>query len=149
MSVDVSAVTCRTWQSADWSSSGKLLSIADVEYQLGGRLRLPVYASSFSASEAEKLAASLLEGQIKFRMRQLQVDIFSGNVLFVSGMSYGYASPHVALGRRPVFWPFRSLDGKPWLETSCFRTEQYVSSLFVCMAGILDLASAMVCTVPP
>ena len=61
--VDVSEVTCRTWLSTDWSSCGKLLSIAEVEREVGARLRLPVYAASFSAAGADALAVSLLEGQ--------------------------------------------------------------------------------------
>ena len=63
VAVDVSEVTCRTWCSKDWSSSGKLLSIAEVERCIGARLRLPVHAASFSAAGAGVLAVSLLEGQ--------------------------------------------------------------------------------------
>ena len=63
VAVDVSEVTCRTWLSRDWSSSGRLLSIAEVERCLGARLRLPVHVESFSAAGADALAVSLLEGQ--------------------------------------------------------------------------------------
>ena len=63
VAVDVSEVTCRTWLSKDWSSSGKLLSIAEVERCNGARLRLPVHAASFSEAGADALAVSLLEGQ--------------------------------------------------------------------------------------
>ena len=52
VAVDVSEVTCRTWLSTDWSSSGKLLSIAEVERSIRERLRLPLHAASFSAAGA-------------------------------------------------------------------------------------------------
>ena len=61
--VDVSEVTCKTWLSRDWSSSGKLLSITEIESRIGARLRLPVYAASFSQAGADELAVSLLESQ--------------------------------------------------------------------------------------
>ena len=60
--VDVSEVTRRTWLTMDWSSSGKLLSIVEVEHSIGSRLHLPVHAASFSAAGADALAVSLLDG---------------------------------------------------------------------------------------
>ena len=63
VAVDVSEVTCKTWRSSEWSSSGKLLSIAEVERCIGARLRLPAHAASFTAVGADALVVSLLEGQ--------------------------------------------------------------------------------------
>ena len=51
------------WQKKDWSSSGIIMDRADVETQLGGRLRHNQYADRFGDdTAAESLRAELAEG---------------------------------------------------------------------------------------
>ena len=59
LSVDVSVSTCQVWRTKDWSSSGKLLSMYDVEEKLGERLRLPQYADCFTEDGAAGMAETL------------------------------------------------------------------------------------------
>ena len=58
MSVKASVITCQTWLTTDWSSSGKLLSTQALESAMGDRLRLPQYDSCFGDDAA---AADLVE----------------------------------------------------------------------------------------
>ena len=63
LSVEAAVSTCQTWRQKDWSSAGKLLSILDVERDIGERLRLPRYKDSFTEEATPVLATSLAEGQ--------------------------------------------------------------------------------------
>ena len=63
-SIDVSAVTCKTWLGKDWSSDGQLRSVFDVEEQIGELLRSAAYRDSFDDdASAAILAEQLSEGQ--------------------------------------------------------------------------------------
>ena len=42
---------CETWKSRDWSTAGKLMVCADVERELGERLRLDEYKGNFADEE--------------------------------------------------------------------------------------------------
>ena len=63
LSVDASVSTCQTWRTKEWSTSGKLLSIDDIENDIGDRLRLPQYADRFTEEGAPLMAAVLQESQ--------------------------------------------------------------------------------------
>ena len=63
LGIDVSATVCETWLRRDWSSSGKLLSIQEIEDQLGDRLRLPQYRHSVEFETVTELLETLAEGQ--------------------------------------------------------------------------------------
>ena len=59
--VDASVSTCQTWRTKDWSTSGKLLSIDDVEEAIGARLRLDQYKHNFTADAVNILVEVLAE----------------------------------------------------------------------------------------
>ena len=61
--IEASLVTCQTWVSRDWSTSGRLLSIQCIEDEVGERLRLPRYRDSFGPDVVVSLVETLAEGQ--------------------------------------------------------------------------------------
>lgn len=63
LSVKASVITCQTWLTKDWSSSGKLLSPQDVERELGQKLRLAQYEERFGEEVVTGLVEELAEQQ--------------------------------------------------------------------------------------
>ena len=63
LKVDASERTCQTWRIREWSTAGKLMSIHDIETQIGDRLRLSRYRDSFTEESVGALAESLEEGE--------------------------------------------------------------------------------------
>ena len=71
-SVKASERVCQAWLSRDWSSSGKLTLVGDVEYHLGERLRLEEYAVYFGdAGDVGALVDILSEGDPSYAVSEL------------------------------------------------------------------------------